>query len=608
MALTGGQVIDGALTADRVAHELVAMGVQRVAVVFDEKEEPRREDYPRDVDWHPRMELPSVQDKYRKIKGASAILYVQTCAAEKRRKRKRGAFPDPDRRVFIDPDVCEGCGDCGVQSNCVAIVPLDTELGRKRAIDQSACNKDYSCLNGFCPSFVTVEGASLRKNATADVDVGALREPVIPEITGATHNVVIAGVGGAGVITIGAILAMAAHLEGKGASMMEMAGLAQKGGAVHIHCRLAKRPEDISAIRVSVGECDTLIGGDLVVSAGAKTLGLMASGRTKAVVNAHEIVTGEFTRNTDFRIPSAELAVALETRLHGDLMMFDVTKLAEVVLGDAIYGNMLLLGACWQKGLVPLGRAAIENAIELNGTAVEDNLKAFQVGRWLAENQEAAQGLINKDVVKKPKTLQEKIEFRAAHLTDYQSERLARRYLKLVESVSDRDLKEAVAKGFHKVLAYKDEYEVARLLKDTRSKAEAAFDGDIALTYHLAPPLLSGKGADGRPRKRAFGGWIERLWPYLARLKGLRGTPFDPFGYTRERKMERQLIRDYERDIRALVKTPPKNRAAAIALAELPLSIKGFGPVKMANAEAAEDTRIKLKAELDTPPDMAKVA
>lgn len=608
VALTGGQVIDGDLSADRVAHELVAMGVQHVAVVFDEKEEPHRADFPKNVEWYSREYLPFVQDKYRNIKGVSAILYVQTCAVEKRRKRKRGAFPDPDKRVFIDPDICEGCGDCGVQSNCVSIVPLDTELGRKRTIDQSSCNKDYSCVKGFCPSFVTIEGATLRRNSTADVDMTDLPDRQPPEITAQTHNIVIAGVGGAGVITIGAIVAMAAHLEGKGASMMEMAGLAQKGGAVHIHCRLANAPEDINAIRVSVGECDTLIGGDLVVSAGAKTIGLMATGRTKAVVNTHEIITGEFTRDTEFRVPSEDLAISLQSRLHDNLTLFDVTKLAQNMMGDAIYANMLLLGASWQKGHVPLSRAAIEEAIALNGAAVEDNLKAFQIGRWFAENQDVAAKLITSDVSDKYQTLKSKIDFRAAHLTDYQSERLAQRYLKLLASVEEDDLKEAVAKGYHKLLAYKDEYEVARLLQTTREKAAETFEGDLKLTYNLAPPFLSRSGPDGRPKKRAFGAWTERLWPHLAKLKRLRGTPFDPFGHTAERRMERHLIREYERDIRDIVKNPPANREAAIALAALPLKIRGFGPVKRANAQAAEETRRTLRAALQTLPSRSKAA
>ncbi len=602
VALTGGQVIDGDLSADRVAREVMAMGVKHLAVVYDEKEKPNRADFPADAEWHSREMLPDVQEKYKNIKGVSVILYVQTCAAEKRRKRKKGTFPDPDKRVFIDPDICEGCGDCGVQSNCVSIVPLETELGRKRAIDQSSCNKDFSCLNGFCPSFVTVQGAKLRKSSSADVDTSNLPDPTPPTITGLTHNVVITGVGGTGVITIGAILAMAAHLDGKGASMMEMAGLAQKGGAVHIHCRLANAPADISAIRVAVGECDTLIGGDLVVSAGAKTIGLMATERTKGVVNAHEIITGEFTRNTDFRIPGEDLAIALRARLHDNLTLFDATKLAAHILGDAIYANMLLLGASWQKGHVPLPRAAIEEAIRLNATSVDANLKAFTVGRWIAENPEKSNALLSSDVISKPKTLQDKIDFRVNHLTDYQSPKLARRYLRLLDAIEDVDLKEAVANGYHKLLTYKDEYEVARLLQTTRAKVQAEFDGDVTLTYNLAPPVLSKTGPDGRPKKRAFGAWTEKLWPQIAKLKHLRGTPFDPFGYTAERRMERRLIRDYERDIKAMLKTPPTNLAAAIALAELPLQISGFGPVKQASVKQADIKRATLRDDLHTQP------
>ena len=608
VALTGGQVLDGDLTADRVARELVAMGVENVAVVFDEKEEPIRADFPKSVEWHPREDLGAVQKKYRKIKGVSAILYIQTCAAEKRRKRKRGDFPDPDKRVFIDPDICEGCGDCGVQSNCVSIVPLETELGRKRAIDQSSCNKDYSCLNGFCPSFVTVEGAKLRRDTTAEVDTSTLSDPEPPKITGLTHNVVITGVGGTGVITIGAVLAMAAHLDGKGASMMEMAGLAQKGGAVHIHCRLANAPADISAIRVATGECDTLIGGDLVVSAGSTTIGLMTPNRSKAVVNAHEIITGAFTRDTEFRIPSAELTLSLQARLQDNLMLFDATKMSERLLGDAIYANMLLLGASWQSGHLPLPRAAIEEAIGINGTAVEANLRAFTLGRWIAANPDKAAELDTSKSSNKPKTLQQKIDFRADHLADYQSVKLANRYRAFVDGISDEALKAAVAEGYHKVLSYKDEYEIARLLQSTRAKAEAAFDGDLKVTYSLAPPFLSGKTPDGRPRKRNFGPWIDRLWPHLARMKSLRGTPFDPFGYSKERRMERRLIREYERDIKAMLKTSPKNIQAAIDLANLPLKIRGFGPVKQKNADAAAVERTALIAALQTPPQSAKAA
>ena len=383
VAMTGGQGNEGGLTSQRIVAELKAMGVPNIAVVYDEKEEIDLSTFPAGVEKHERAELQSVQEKYAKLKGVSAIVYVQTCAAEKRRRRKRGKFPDPDKRVFINTDVCEGCGDCGVQSNCVSIVPVETELGRKRAIDQSSCNKDFSCLKGFCPSFVTLEGATPKKAATAAVDLPDMPTPDMPAIKG-TYNVVITGVGGTGVVTIGAVLAQAAQIDGKGAGMMEMAGLAQKGGAVHIHCRIAEQPDDISAVRVATGEADALIGGDLVVSAGAKTLGLTRTGRTGAVVNNHEIITGDFTRNTEFSLPSDRLALALEARLQDRVMLFDASELARVTLGDSIYSNMMLFGADWQRGLIPLSHEAITHAIKLNGAAVEKNKRAFELGLWAA--------------------------------------------------------------------------------------------------------------------------------------------------------------------------------------------------------------------------------
>jgi len=601
VAMTGGQGNDGGLTADQICRELLAMGIKNVALVYDKKEEIDFSLFPAGITRDPRENLNEVQERLRKIKGVSAIVYVQTCAAEKRRRRKRGAFPDPDKRVFINTDVCEGCGDCGVQSNCVSIVPVDTELGRKRAIDQSSCNKDYSCVQGFCPSFVTVEGAQLRKEASAELVLPDMPDPTLPAIEG-THNIVITGVGGTGVVTIGAVLAMAAHIDGKGASMMEMAGMAQKGGAVHLHCRLANNPRDINAIRVALGECDTLIGGDLVVSAGATTLGLMQAGRSKAVVNSHEIMTGDFTRDTEFRIPTDQLALALQARLRDRLVMFDASDLAAKAMGDSIYSNMMVFGAAWQMGAVPLSGDAIRQAIVLNGTAVARNLRAFEIGRWAVLHPEDAARLAQADVVPLPKTLDEKIAFRADHLLAYQGPNLAARYRDLVRRFADDDLREAVALGYHKLLSYKDEYEVARLLTQTRARAEAAFAGDLRLTYHLAPPILTGKGPDGRPRKRAFGGVFARLFPLLARLKGLRGTAFDPFGYTRERKMERALIAQYEGDMAEVLATlRPNTRDAAIALAALPLQIKGFGPVKAKAAQAAAKRRAELLAVLRAP-------
>ncbi|MCK4711901.1 MAG: 2-oxoacid:acceptor oxidoreductase family protein, partial [Marinosulfonomonas sp.] len=421
--------------------------------------------------------------------------------------------------------------------------------------------------------------------------------PTLPVING-THNVVITGVGGTGVVTIGAILAQAAHIDGKGAGMMEMAGLAQKGGAVHIHLRLANRPEDISAIRVALGEADAILGGDLVTTAGAKTIGLMKTGRTGAVVNSHEIITGDFTRDTEFKLPFDRLTLQLEARLSGDLRQFDASELARVLLGDSIFSNMMMLGAAWQRGLLPLGYDAIMAAIELNKAAVDGNKRAFEIGRWAAEHPEDAAKALQPAVAKKPKSLDEIIAYRADFLVKYQNTALKQRYLDLVNKANDPRLKEAVAKGYHKLLAYKDEYEVARLMLDVAAKARDEFDGDFKMRFHLSPPILGGKGANGRPKKREFGGWVMPLYRVLARLKGLRGTAFDPFGRIGERKMERALIAQYEGDMaKVLAGVTSDTLELAIALAELPLTIRGFGPVKVANEAVAAKRREELLAE-----------
>ena len=598
VAMTGGQKNDGGLSPQQIAAELTAMGVKHLAVVYDEKEDVDLKSFPQGVDFAERADLQTVQAKFAKTEGVSAIVYIQTCAAEKRRRRKRGQFPDPDKRVFINTDVCEGCGDCGVQSNCVSIVPKETELGRKRAIDQSSCNKDFSCLKGFCPSFVTLEGAQVKKAATTSLDLPDLPAPELPTIDG-TWNVVVTGVGGTGVVTIGAVLAQAAQIDGKGAGMMEMAGLAQKGGAVHIHLRLANTPADISAIRVATGEADALIGGDLVVSAGAKTLGLMRTGRTGGVVNSHEIITGDFTRNTEFALPTDRLTVSLQARLRDRLDLFDASDLAKATLGDSIFSNMMILGAAWQRGLVPLTYDAIVQAIELNGAASEKNIRAFEIGRWAVLHPEDAARVSEPKVIPLPKTLDEKIAYRSDHLVKYQSTRYAKRYRKLVDGVSDPRLKEAVAKGYHKLLAYKDEYEVSRLHLETRAKAEEQFGGDFRMSFHLAPPMLSKTGPDGRPVKKHYGEGMLRGFGVLAKLKWLRGTVFDPFGRTDERRMERALIKQYEADMREwLPKAKPEIMDALVALAELPLQIRGFGPVKHANASKAEKRREELLAVL----------
>ena len=608
VAMTGGQTNEGELDPARIARELQAMGVAHIALVHDPKEDIDWSRFPAGLERHTRDDLMPVQERFQTIPGVSAIIYVQTCAAEKRRRRKRGTFPDIDKRVFINTDVCEGCGDCGVQSNCVSIVPVETELGRKRAIDQSSCNKDFSCVKGFCPSFVAVQGAKIRKEASAEVDLSGLPDPVLPAIDG-THNVLVTGVGGTGVVTIGAVMAQAAQLDGKGAGMIEMAGLAQKGGAVWIHLRLAERPEDISAIRVGVGEADAVIGGDLVVTGGAKTLGLMATGRTGAAVNSHEIVTGDFTRDTEFTIPGNDLQMALQARLRDRLTLFDATDLSRVLMGDSIFSNMMTLGAAWQMGLIPLSHAAIMAAIELNGAAVDANKQAFEMGRWAQVNPEAADRLVNNEVIEKPKTLDEKIAFRERHLTEYQNARLAKRYRALVDQVRDPRLKEAVALGYHKLLAYKDEYEVARLHLSTEAKAREMFEGDLKLSYHLAPPMLPGKDAAGRPKKREFGAWMGRMYRPLAAMKVLRGTLLDLFGYTAERRMERHLIAQYEADMAEwLPKADAANLDMIVTLAELPLKIRGFGPVKEKNAEIAAENRQAILAHLTGGPTLAQAA
>ncbi|KAJ04832.1 indolepyruvate ferredoxin oxidoreductase family protein [Sulfitobacter mediterraneus] len=593
VAMTGGQHNEGDLSAPRIVAELRAMGVKNLVVVYDEKEDVDFAAF-KGVELFERAELMNVQKRFEKIEGVSAIVYIQTCAAEKRRRRKRGLFPDPDKRVFINDAVCEGCGDCGVQSNCVSIVPNETELGRKRAIDQSSCNKDFSCVKGFCPSFVTLEGAKIRKGPTTEITIPDLPMPELPKIDG-THNVVITGVGGTGVVTIGALLAQAAQLDGKGAGMMEMAGLAQKGGAVHIHCRLAERPEDISAIRVATGEAHALIGGDLVVSAGNKTLGLTKMGQTGAVVNSHQIITGDFTRDTEFQLPYDRLELALQARLKDDVALFDASDLAKAALGDSIFSNMMVFGAAWQQGLLPLSLESLQEAIRMNGAAVERNLRAFEIGRWAVLYPQDAAEVSKPKVIELPKTLNDKITYRKEHLIAFQGKRLAKRYGKMLDGISDAAVKEAAAQGYHKLLAYKDEYEVARLLLQSRDKARAEFDGDFKMTFNLAPPMLGGKGPDGRPKKREFGEWLETPLRLLAKMKGLRGTPLDPFGRTSERKMERALIKQYERDMaEVLPLLTEQTRDAIVALAELPRQIRGFGPVKEANEAKAAKRREEL--------------
>ena len=600
VAMTGGQGNDGQLSAIRVVNELLAIGIKNTVLVYDDKEDLSLTSFPPAVEKVDRSKLNDIQVKLSKIKGVTAIVYVQTCAAEKRRRRKRGLFPDPDKRLFINTDICEGCGDCGVQSNCVAVTPVETELGRKREIDQSNCNKDFSCLNGFCPSFVSLEGAVVRKSEKKDFKLPTLVSPKLPTIDG-THNIVVTGVGGSGVVTIGALIAQAAQIDGLGAGMMEMAGLAQKGGAVHIHCRLSKSPDDISAIRVTMGECDALIGGDLVVSSGSKCLNLTANGRTKAVVNSDQIVTGEFTRNTDFEIPNDQLIVSMEAKLKDGLSLLNSSKLATKLMGDTIYSNIIILGASWQKGLLPLSHEAISHAIKLNGAFVEQNLRAFEIGRWAALFPDDANKIVINAVVQMDPSLSDRIDFRSNHLEAFQGKSLSKKFTDMIETFENTEIKEAVAVNYHKVLTYKDEYEIARLHLGTYKKVADKFENVKKIKFYLAPPIFSKEDKDGRAKKIEFGSYVIYLFKILAWLKWLRGTKFDIFSYFKDRQLERKLIEDYQDDLR-FIKTIDfdKQKETILELLNLPSSIKGFGVVKRKNFQVASAQRknllLKLKA------------
>jgi indolepyruvate ferredoxin oxidoreductase len=673
VAMTGGQPHEGSLTVDMIARQVRAEGIETIRLVTDEPDK-----YPANVQWpagmsiHHRDDLDAVQRELSGVPGTSVLIYDQTCASEKRRRRKRGAFPDPDKRVIINDLVCEGCGDCSVQSNCVAVQPLETEFGRKRQIDQSNCNKDFSCVKGFCPSFVTVHGGKPRKSAPlsfpvkaglpatetdaerartgedaslphtlvaatgkapADEAGPALPEPVVPVID-KTFNILVTGVGGTGVVTVGAILGMAAHLEGKGLGLIDMAGLAQKGGAVTSHLRLANRQDDITSIRVTAGMADLVLGCDLVVTGGKKVLAAVKAGRTGLVVNTAEVMPGDFARNADYSLPAERLKRAIAAAAGGQseagpgASFVDATKIALAVLGNAIGANMFTLGYAWQTGRVPLQRDSIRRAIELNGEAVRMNLDAFEWGRRAAAEPERVAAIL--DGMKAPAgstdlshTLDETVARRVAFLTEYQDAAYAERYRSRVERARSAEarvvpgseaLTEAVARSLFKLMAYKDEYEVARLYTNghwAKQVAATFEEGPLRYEFHLAPPLFARRDpATGVPRKMSFGPWMLNVFGTLARFKKLRGTAFDPFGYTHERRVERQLVRDYEARLdEVLAALSPANHAVAVGLASIPQKIRGFGHVKARHLEAAKKEEADLLARFRAPePTLAQAA
>jgi indolepyruvate ferredoxin oxidoreductase len=609
VAMTGGQKNDGGLDVPTIARQVAAEGAKKIVVVTDEPWKYSAEtEWPKGVTIHHRDELMRVQTELAAVSGVTVLIYDQTCAAEKRRRRKRGAFPDPDKRIIINELVCEGCGDCGVQSNCVAIQPVETEWGRKREIDQSACNKDYSCLKGFCPALVTVHGAKPKKALLPTLPMAMLLppEPQLPAIDH-TYGIVVTGIGGTGVVTIGALLGMAAHLEGKVCGVVDMAGLAQKGGAVLSHIRIANKPEDIHAIRVPARGADLILGGDIVVAGGKKVLAAIKPGATRVVINSHEVLPGAFTRDADYSLPTERIKRAVVGAAGRERVHFiEASRLATALFGASVAQNVFLMGYAYQFGALPVSSQAILRAVELNGEAVEMNKAAFEWGRRAAVDPQAVAelagpGVISTDARRLSVSLEEAIERRVEFLTHYQSSAYAARYREIVERVraaererkpDSQDLTETVVRNLFKLMAYKDEYEVARLFADGSfaKQVAGAFDGDLRLEFHLAPPLLARTDpATGRPKKIRFGGWMMGAFGLLARFRFLRGTPLNPFGWSTERRLERRLIADYEALVHELTAAlAPHNHALAVAIAAVPERIRGFGPVKERNVTAAK--------------------
>jgi len=628
VAMTGGQPVDGGLSVPQIAQQVVSEGAARVVVVTDDVARYAGVVLPAGVPVRPREELDVVQRELRETQGVTVLIYDQTCAAEKRRRRKQNkpgktVFPDPARRMMINPAVCEGCGDCGTQSNCLSILPLETDLGRKRQIEQSSCNKDYSCVEGFCPSFVSVLGGALKKPAAAQITLQQLEDMLaahpLPPAYGFAKpfEMLVAGIGGTGVVTLGALITMAAHLEGKGASALDFMGFAQKGGAVMSHVRVAASPALLNQVRIDLQQADALLACDLVVAAMPDALSVMRHGHTQVVANERETPTAEFTRNPDADINKDGLLAKLRHGAgDGNVFGINPADLALRALGEQITANIVMLGYAWQRGLVPVGLPAMMRAIELNGVAIDLNKRAFMLGRLAAADMGAVDRLAQpRQVIQfaQPKSLEDMIALRVQLLTDYQDRQYAERYVALVRLVEQKELalegegsklalSKAVARSLYKAMAYKDEYEVARLHADPafREQIAAQFDGDFTLQFHMAPPLLpKRKPGTDIPAKRTFGAWMLPAMGMLAKLKGLRGTRLDVFGYTEERRTERawrdQVMALAEELANGLT---ADNKPVALKLAQAAEKVRGFGHVKLANLEKAQQELEALRPQL----------
>ena len=610
VAMTGGQPVDGPISVAGIAQTCRAEGVARVALVSDVIDKFARADFPQGTSFHPREEMDTVQRELREVKGVSVLIYEQTCATEKRRRRKRGQMEDPKRFAFINPAVCEGCGDCSLESNCLSIEPLETELGRKRKINLSSCNKDFSCLNGFCPSFVTLEGAVRRKKTGAEVDIDALLSditpPALPKLQ-KPFDLLVTGVGGTGGITVGALITMAAHLEGKGSSVLDFTGFAQKFGTVLSFIRIGMSPDAIHQVRIDHGAADAVIGCDIVVSSAAQA-SVYYGADTKVVLNLAEMPRGDLVLHRDAQLHTDLREEAIRATVGaGNLIGFDANAMAERFLGDTVFANMMMLGFAWQKGLVPVSHGALQQAIVLNGVAIDKNHRAFDLGRIMAATPDA---LALPQKTKPSADSHAIIADRAERLRAYQNDGYAQRYVdrlaqfrRAIPDAHAEDLTQVAAKALYKLMAFKDEYEVARLHSDPAFAAqlEEEFEPGFKINYHMAPPIVSlRKDARGRPVKRAFGAWLRPVLSGLAKLSLLRGTTLDVFGYTQERREEVALIRWYEGLMEELPAKVDDARSEVVhKLLALPLDIRGFGPVKHAAVEAARVQELQLRAALE---------
>jgi indolepyruvate ferredoxin oxidoreductase len=628
VAMTGGQPVDGTLTVDMIANQVKAEGVSAIYILSDDIEKyGNRRAFPEGIIFRHRDELDATQKEMRELKGCTILIYDQTCAAEKRRRRKRGLMEDPAKRIFINERVCEGCGDCGVQSNCLSLAPVETEFGRKRQIDQSSCNKDFSCVKGFCPSFVTILGGDVKKPKPAasaggenDAEFAGMTEPTLPTLDRTLH-ILVTGIGGTGIVTIGALIAMAAHLEGKGATTMDQTGLAQKGGAVTSHVHLAATPAAINTVRIGTGNADLILGGDILVIADGDAMSKMKPAHTRIILNTAKTQTGEFTKNTEWDIPTTRMVGKIQKTV-GDQNLFtlDATHLATTLLGNSIATNLFILGYAWQLGLIPLQQASIMRAIELNDTAIKMNQSAFFWGRRAAYNLSAVQKLCEPpkelaDVFVQrvlSNSVDEMITRRVQSLTAYQSASYAKTYQNFVEKIRTAeqaktngkdDITKAVAKYLYKLMAYKDEYEVARLYTDGAflKQLKHTFDGDYKIVFNLAPPLIAPKDKEtGHLKKMEFGPWMLSAFSLLAKLRFLRGTPLDPFGYTAERKMERAMIKSYQEKIEKLMANlTDQNHSLIAEVAAIPEWIRGYGHVKERHVKEALEKEAALLKRID---------